>query len=186
MDPWTSEIDALTAEWEEEARRRRRTRRPVRRAATPRPPRPRYPGLRRPTTRVPSRRTFPRPVGGGRSPVQINIDARPEPGMGGGGSGGAPLGEPYSGAPEPPQGSELMRWVQSTLNLVSGLNLPVDGLPGPATRSAIRSFQQRSGLPADGIVGPDTRRLLVEARKKQAGGGANGAPAQDAPPEPLG
>lgn len=188
MDPWTTEIDAMNSEWEEEARRRRRrSHRPVRRPAPPRPPRPRYPASRRPTTRVPSKRIFPLPVGGGRPPVTINIDTgrdgSREPG--GGASGSGPVGEPYSAAAEPPQGSEFMRWVQSTLNLVSGLNLPVDGLPGPATRSAIRSFQQRSGLPSDGIVGPDTRRALVKARQQKsgAGGAAGSATAADAPPQ---
>lgn len=186
MDPWTTEIDAMNSEWEEEARRRRRrSHRPARRGAVTQPPRPPYPGLRRPSTRVLSKRIFPLPVGGGRSPVTVNIDSGRDTGRepGGGGSGSGPMGDPYGAAPEPPQGSEFMRWVQSTLNLVSGLNLPVDGLPGTATRSAIRSFQQRNGLPADGVVGPDTRRALVKARQQQAGPAANGAPAADAPPD---
>lgn len=175
MDPWTTEFDTLGNEWEEEARRRRRPfRRPVRRGDSPRP---RYPAIPRPSTRVPSRRILPLPVGSGRAPVTINIDAgrdsSREPAGGASGSGG-PMGDPYSAASEPPQGSEFLRWVQSTLNQVLGLNLPVDGLPGPATRSAIRSFQQRHGLPADGIVGPDTRRALVEARKQPVGAAPEG------------
>ena len=38
-------------------------------------------------------------------------------------------------------GPDYIRWVQSSLNRVIGLRLAVDGIVGPATRSAIRSFQ---------------------------------------------
>ena len=62
-----------------------------------------------------------------------------------------------------PEGSEYVRWVQNTLNQVMGLRLPVDGITGPETRSAVRSFQQRQGLPVDGIVGPPTERALIQA-----------------------
>ena len=54
--------------------------------------------------------------------------------------------------------------MQSALNDVLGLRLPVDGIMDAATRSAVRSFQQREGLPVDGIVGPDTREALLRAR----------------------
>src|SRR3954447_24019892 len=36
----------------------------------------------------------------------------------------------------------------------------VDGIDGPATRTAVRRFQRRHGLVADGIAGPRTRRAL--------------------------
>jgi hypothetical protein len=49
------------------------------------------------------------------------------------------------------------------LNKILGLRLAVDGITGAQTRSAIRSFQQRSGLPADGIVGPQTEGALIRA-----------------------
>ena len=45
------------------------------------------------------------------------------------------------------------------------LRLPIDGVMGTETRSAIRSFQERQGLPVDGTVGPDTERALIKARK---------------------
>lgn len=77
--------------------------------------------------------------------------------------------EPPSAAPVPePEGSEYVRWVQNTLNQVMSLRLPVDGIMGPDTRSAIRSFQQRQGLPVDGIVGPETERALGAANEGQS------------------
>ena len=75
-----------------------------------------------------------------------------------------------------------MRWVQGALNDVLGLQLPQTGIADPATRSAIRSFQQQQGLPADGAVGPDTERALLAARSQPAPPGA--PPAPDAPVEP--
>lgn len=58
---------------------------------------------------------------------------------------------------------DYIRWVQSSLNKLMGLRLAVDGILGPATRSAIRSFQQRRGLTVDGIVGPKTETALIAA-----------------------
>jgi hypothetical protein len=51
-------------------------------------------------------------------------------------------------------------WVQRALNSALGLRLAVDGILGPSTRSAIRTFQQRQGLGVDGIVGPATEERL--------------------------
>jgi peptidoglycan hydrolase-like protein with peptidoglycan-binding domain len=36
----------------------------------------------------------------------------------------------------------------------------IDGVAGPRTRAAVRSFQKRRGLAVDGIAGPQTRRAL--------------------------
>jgi hypothetical protein len=100
--------------------------------------------------------------------------------------------EPYDAAAAPypaepqPAGSEYMRWVQSALNDVLGLGLQLHGIADAATRSAIRSFQQRQGLPADGVVGPDTERALIAARgggsPREGAANATGPGAQ----EPLG
>ena len=59
--------------------------------------------------------------------------------------------------------SNYIRWVQSSLNKIMGLRLAVDGVSGPQTTSAIRSFQQRSKLQVDGKVGPQTERSLIAA-----------------------
>lgn len=58
-------------------------------------------------------------------------------------------------------GPDYIRWLQSSLNKLLGLRLAVDGTMGPATRSAIRSFQRQNGLLADGMVGPVTEQALV-------------------------
>jgi peptidoglycan hydrolase-like protein with peptidoglycan-binding domain len=75
------------------------------------------------------------------------------------------------------QGAEYIRWVQASLNRVLALRLPVNGILGPETRSAVRRFQERERLPVTGIVGPDTERALIAAL-------AGIAPAGPAEPEP--
>jgi hypothetical protein len=87
--------------------------------------------------------------------------------------------EPYPAEPAPTP-SEYIRWAQSALNDVLGLQLPVHGIADAATRGAIRSFQQREGLPTDGIVGPDTERALLAARS-----GNQGAAGSPMPTEPA-
>ncbi len=58
---------------------------------------------------------------------------------------------------------DYLRWVQHSLNQIMGLRLAEDGIAGSATRSAIRSFQQKQSLTADGSVGPQTERALINA-----------------------
>ena len=85
------------------------------------------------------------------------------------------------------QGSEFNRWVQSSLNKILGLNLPVDGVIDVQTRSAIRSFQTKKGLPTDGVVGPPTERALTEALSQSSGAGAGSeGPPAGADAEPQG
>jgi hypothetical protein len=70
-----------------------------------------------------------------------------------------------------------VRWTQDCLNRAMAAQLPVDGVMAPATRSVVRSFQQREGLPVTGIVGPDTQEALKRAC-------AGGAPAADNDAQP--
>lgn len=62
--------------------------------------------------------------------------------------------------PVRPAGSERARWAQDCLNQALGLSLPVTGLMGPETRSALRRFQRQQGLRPTGILGPDTEQAL--------------------------
>lgn len=41
---------------------------------------------------------------------------------------------------------DYIRWIQRSLNQILGLRLPVNGVPDPYTRSAVRGFQLRKGL----------------------------------------
>ena len=75
-------------------------------------------------------------------------------------------GSPATTADYPGQGSEFMRWVQSSLNGILNLRLPVDGIMNVETRAAIRDFQHRENLFVDGILGPETRQALINARKQ--------------------
>jgi len=50
---------------------------------------------------------------------------------------------------------------------------PIDGLFGPKTATAVRSFQRRAGLEVDGQVGPKTWAKLLSAAERDAGGSAD-------------
>jgi hypothetical protein len=59
--------------------------------------------------------------------------------------------------------------MQACLNRILGLQLPVTGIIGAETRSAVRSFQQQQGLRASGIVEPDTGSALKAACGNRGG-----------------
>jgi peptidoglycan hydrolase-like protein with peptidoglycan-binding domain len=72
---------------------------------------------------------------------------------------------------------EYIKWVQESLNKIMGLRLNADGVAGPLTRSAIRSFQRSKGLTDDGIVGPKTEEALMTAS-----GNTGTSPTMPSPP----
>jgi peptidoglycan hydrolase-like protein with peptidoglycan-binding domain len=53
-----------------------------------------------------------------------------------------------------------------------GQQIAVDGIFGPETERAVRSFQQAHGLAADGIVGPQTWPVLVVTVRRGSEGEA--------------
>ena len=82
-------------------------------------------------------------------------------------------------------GSERVRWVQSSLNRILGLKLPINGVLGVETRSAIRSFQKKKGLPVDGLIGPPTERALTEATAGPIPDSGGAQRSTSAPPPPA-
>jgi lysozyme family protein len=55
-------------------------------------------------------------------------------------------------------------WLQNSLNrLGASPKLELDGIVGPATRNAVRSFQLASGIGVDGLTGPETFAALDKA-----------------------
>lgn len=64
---------------------------------------------------------------------------------------------------------DAVRAVQTQLNK-HGAGLAVDGLFGPLTDSAVRSYQSAHGLTVDGLAGPQTWQSLVGG----GGGGSTG------------
>ncbi len=140
-------------EWEEEFGRRFPARRP---GLVSRPPRVTAPRLRRPLPpgpKLPKKRPGRPPCPLGRRPCPPWGIVREPYGI---------VSEPYPFEPEP-TGSEYVRWVQDCLNQALGLQLPLNGVMGPETRSAVRNFQRQQGLGVSGIVGPDTEEALKTA-----------------------
>lgn len=69
-------------------------------------------------------------------------------------------------------GNTDVRWLQASLNQVSGAGLVVDGIAGAATRVAVRAFQAANGLSVDGIAGPAT----IGALRAALSGGPSAVP----------
>ncbi len=84
-----------------------------------------------------------------------------------------PAAEPPSAA-RPAPSSEQVLATQRLLARFGYRPGPADGLLGPRTRAAVRSFQQETGLAADGEVTADLLQRL-QARAAAAGGPATGA-----------
>ena len=54
-----------------------------------------------------------------------------------------------------------IQWLQNALNQYQNAGLSLDGSYGPATKAAVRAFQQNAGLSVDGDAGVDTIRELI-------------------------
>jgi peptidoglycan hydrolase-like protein with peptidoglycan-binding domain len=63
---------------------------------------------------------------------------------------------------EPGATGESVRRVQRALRRTPDLGLKVDGIFGPKTEAAVKSFQRGKGLTVDGIVGPRTWAALPD------------------------
>jgi peptidoglycan hydrolase-like protein with peptidoglycan-binding domain len=57
---------------------------------------------------------------------------------------------------------DAVRRAQRALHRTPGFSVAVDGIFGPATEHAVRTFQQGAGLAVDGIVGPQTWQALPD------------------------
>ena len=55
---------------------------------------------------------------------------------------------------------EQVKCLQTKLNQNESLNLSLDGIFGPITKSAVMNFQRLHNLVVDGIVGPMTRGVM--------------------------
>ena len=81
---------------------------------------------------------------------------------------GAPLLSPRS------RGTDVIT-AQHLLN-AAGAHLTADGVYGPATAAAVKTFQRAHGLDADGLVGPATWGALITTVKQGETGPAVTAP----------
>ena len=87
---------------------------------------------------------------------------------------------------------DLVVWAQMHLRAAVRPGLPITGMFGPMTRSAVREFQGERGIRANGVVGQSTWRALLKVepvrpgwggRKRRRGGA--GASSAVAPSRPL-
>ncbi|HEY0736819.1 MAG TPA: N-acetylmuramoyl-L-alanine amidase [Herpetosiphonaceae bacterium] len=69
------------------------------------------------------------------------------------------------------QSGERVKTVQYLLREY-GINVTVDGIFGPATESAVKTFQTSKGVTADGIVGAATWEVLAFVTKRNDSGDA--------------
>ena len=86
----------------------------------------------------------------------------------------APQGADYNQIMKRGSRGEGVKQLQRNLGMTGD---EVDGIFGPATEKAVKTFQQTSGAKVDGIVGPETRAMI----EKYAGN--NDEPAASSPPQ---
>jgi hypothetical protein len=70
------------------------------------------------------------------------------------------------------QDTGKVQGIQTKLNSMGYNSGPVDGLFGPVTERAVRTFQRDKGLEEDGIVGPKTSYALDKRDRLGEGGGS--------------
>jgi hypothetical protein len=77
---------------------------------------------------------------------------------------GAPVQTGSGPASATPTDAQPVRdgiWLQNSLNrLGANPKLDLDGIVGPATRNAVRSFQLAAGIGVDGLTGPETFKAI--------------------------
>jgi len=107
--------------------------------------------------------------------------ARQQPG------GDAPAGVDVSNHPELRYGSPEAQWVahaQAKLEYLQHYGGVVDGMFGPITDGAVKSFQAAWNLLVDGIIGPITWAALETAAPGISGVGGPPPPPPPPPPDP--
>jgi peptidoglycan hydrolase-like protein with peptidoglycan-binding domain len=86
-------------------------------------------------------------------------------------------------APVAPAAAQTLRRGSEGADVVAiqkALGIPADGVFGPQTKQAVKSFQARNGLEVDGIVGPITSRALGLGTSTTKGTGGSGTAALQA------
>lgn len=90
---------------------------------------------------------------------------------------------PHDAAPLVPEAAQpraqhepqrLVKWAQAALSVLLGLRLPLDGVLGATTQTALRRFQSQNGLSQNGALDAPT----VLALAKAIGHPAPGMPAE--------
>ena len=66
-------------------------------------------------------------------------------------------------------GSADIAALQVAMNALGLYPHPVDGISGPWTQGAVRTFQSQRGLAVDGVAGPQTRAALGRRGKPSLG-----------------
>lgn len=61
---------------------------------------------------------------------------------------------------------DRVRWIQASMNKLTGSTLVVDGHYGNATKAAVTAFQQKHGLEPDGWAGNATSSAMEAELKK--------------------
>jgi peptidoglycan hydrolase-like protein with peptidoglycan-binding domain len=61
-----------------------------------------------------------------------------------------------------------VKWLQESINILTGAQLEIDGDYGPKTKDAVADYQTANNLKVDGWAGPETVNSVVEALAKRS------------------